>query len=337
MKRCLQLAQNGLGYVAPNPLVGAVIVHENKIIGEGFHHAFGQAHAEVEAIQHCKHPELLSQSTLYVNLEPCSHFGKTPPCADLIIANHIPRVVIANKDPFPEVAGKGIEKLKSAGVEVITGIAAHEGEELNRRFFTFHRKKRPYIILKWAQSADGFIDSITSVPAKISSAETDRLVHEWRTREQAILIGYNTALKDNPKLTARLYPGKNPLRIVWDKNLQLPEHLHLFSDGEPLWVINASKTENRGNTQYMQADTVEDIANRLYEHQIQSIIIEGGANTLQRWIDARLWDEARVITGNLSFGAGVRAPMLSEAGLYNRITVDSDIITTFRNTQNGNE
>lgn len=337
MKRCLQLAQNGLGYVAPNPLVGAVIVHENKIIGEGFHHAFGQAHAEVEAIQHCKHPELLSQSTLYVNLEPCSHFGKTPPCADLIIANHIPRVVIANKDPFPEVAGRGIEKLKSVGVEVITGIAAHEGEELNRRFFTFHRKKRPYIILKWAQSADGFIDSTTSAPAKISSAETDRLVHEWRTREQAILIGYNTALKDNPKLTARLYPGKNPLRIVWDKNLQLPEYLHLFSDGEPLWVINASKTENRGNTQYIQADTVEDIANRLYEHQIQSIIIEGGANTLQRWIDARLWDEARVITGNMSLGAGVRAPLLSQAGLHDRITVDNDIITTFRNTQNGDE
>lgn len=333
MQRCFQLAQNGLGNVAPNPLVGAVLVHEGRIIAEGYHAQYGEAHAEVMAIRTCKHPELLPHSTLYVNLEPCSHFGKTPPCADLILEKKIPRVVICNQDPFPEVSGRGIQKLRDAGVDVRTGILAEEGEKLNRRFFTFHRKKRPYIILKWAQSMDGFLDGNKEKPIKITSLATDQLVHQWRTQEPGIMVGYNTARKDNPKLTARLFPGKTPIRIVYDPKLALPHSLQLFSDGNPSIIFNSLKDEKTGSLQFIKTEEnkLDELVQHLYSLKIQSILIEGGRKTLQQFIDNNLWDEARVIAGNVSIGNGVKAPVLRNVLLRTNQQMASDRIYYFDN------
>lgn len=326
MQRCFGLALNGLGNTAPNPLVGAVIVHEGQIIGEGFHAQYGGAHAEVMAVRNCKRPELLPQSTLYVNLEPCSHFGKTPPCADLILDKKIPRVVVCNPDPFPEVSGRGIKKLRDAGVDVTTGILEAEGARLNRRFFTFHTQKRPYIILKWAQTADGFIDGTDERPLKITRALTDQRVHQWRTQEAGILVGYRTALKDNPKLTARLFPGKNPIRMVWDPQPALSQTLHLLSDGGPTFVFNHEKDAREGAVEWIKAADVHTIAKSIYEKNIQSVMIEGGAKTLEIFMRNNLWDEARVITGNITAGEGVRAPLPAGAHLAETIDSDGDTI-----------
>lgn len=328
MQRCFQLAQNGLGNVAPNPLVGAVLVHEGSIIGEGFHAQYGGPHAEVMAIRNCQNPELLPKATLYVNLEPCSHFGKTPPCADLILEKRIPRVVVCNTDPFPEVAGRGIQKLRNAGVEVTVGVLEKDGEFLNRRFFTFHRKKRPYVILKWAQSADGLLDGNGAVPHKITEALSDQTVHQWRTQEAAILVGYRTALKDNPQLTARLFPGKNPLRIVLDPRLTLPTHLHLFSDGDPTLVFNTEKESDEGQLRFRKITHTqpEAILHRLYGENISSLIVEGGAQTLRGFISAGLWDEARVLTGSVSIGEGLPAPTLTGAQLMHTDYSGSDTL-----------
>ena len=246
MRRCIQLAENGLGAVAPNPMVGAVIVHEGRIIGEGYHRRFGEAHAEVNAIARVARPELLQQSTLYVNLEPCSHYGHTPPCSKLIISKHIPRVVIANVDPNPKVAGRGIRMMREAGIEVITGVLEKEGEWLNRRFFTFQRLHRPYIQLKWAQSADGFLDRLREEnnaipPVQISSELTKLLVHKARTEESAIMVGTNTAIKDNPKLTVRRWSGQNPVRVVVDRLLRIPSHYHVFDQSIPTLVYTEQK------------------------------------------------------------------------------------------------
>lgn len=317
MKRCLELASLGAGRVAPNPLVGCVIVHKDRIIGEGYHHAFGGPHAEVNAIDSVQQPAQLKHATLYVNLEPCAHHGKTPPCADLIIEKKIPRVVICNFDPYKEVAGKGLERMQRAGIEVETNVLESEGRWINRRFFAYHERKRPYIILKWAQTMDGYLDherkpGDDQPPLKITGNESNRLVHRWRGEEAAILVGKNTALLDNPSLTTRLWPGKDPLRLVIDPRLQLPSSLNLLSDGKPTWVYNAQKAHCEGEVCYERitdpAEFLMEIMCHLFHNDIQSVIIEGGGNTIERFYEARLWDEARIFTGSERIGRGVRAP-----------------------------
>lgn len=319
MKRCLELAALGAGNVAPNPLVGCVVVHNDQIIGEGYHQKYGEAHAEVNAINSVEDKSLLAESTLYVNLEPCAHQGKTPPCADLIVSHHLKTVVICNQDPFAEVNGKGIAKLQAAGIEVVTGVLEQEGLWLNRRFFTFHQKKRPYFILKWAQTTDGFIDherppGSTEPPLKITQKAANTIVHKWRTEEAAILVGKNTALLDNPKLTARHWPGNHPLRLVIDPQLQLPEHLNLFTDGHETWVFNAKKAFCEKNICYEYITDPQsfpqEIASHLYSKGIQSVIIEGGKNTIDRFYESGLWDEARIFIGDVRIGSGIDAPAL---------------------------
>lgn len=324
MYRCLELAKLGFGETAPNPMVGSIVVNHQKIIGEGYHHKFGEAHAEVNAINAVKDKSLLSESTLYVNLEPCSHFGKTPPCSDLIIQHKIPRVVIANVDPNRLVKGKGIEKLKNAGIEVTTDILKAEGEELNKRFFMFHRKSRPYIILKWAQTEDGFLD-IERTPGKpqsptwITSEEARMLVHKWRSEEQSIMVGTNTAFLDNPKLNVRDWVGKHPTRILIDRQLRLPQNLNLFDGSIPTLVFTHREVEEDENPK-VQFITIpfdeylpEHMLGELFRRQIQSLIVEGGAKLINSFTEALLWDEARVFTGNKFFGSGVIAPKLGVA------------------------
>ena len=315
--RCFVLAKSGLGMVAPNPMVGAVLVHEGKIIGEGFHHEYGKAHAEVNAINDAekKYPDLISSSELYVNLEPCSHFGKTPPCADLIIQKGIRKVFISNQDSNPMVAGIGIEKLRAEGIEVITDVLKEEGRKLNKRFLTFHEQKRPFIILKWAQTADGFIAPVTKERFQISGEQAQELVHKWRSEEQAILVGKETALTDNPQLNVRLWEGKNPIRIVIDSKLLLPESLNLFNHETPTIIFNSIKTEEQNNISFVKLNFKNPILNQLLAHlyskNIQSIIIEGGTTTLQKFIDENLWDEARIFTSSKKLIYGVKAPVLS--------------------------
>ncbi|MDP4688018.1 MAG: bifunctional diaminohydroxyphosphoribosylaminopyrimidine deaminase/5-amino-6-(5-phosphoribosylamino)uracil reductase RibD [Salibacteraceae bacterium] len=332
MQRCLELAALGLGNTAPNPLVGSIIVHQNQIIGEGYHQQYGEAHAEVNAINSVENKALLAESTLYVNLEPCAHHGKTPPCADLIIAHNIPQVVICNRDPFHAVDGKGIERLQAAGIEVITGVLEDEGREVNKRFFTFHEQKRPYIILKWAETADGYLDYIriaddNEKPLKISNEQSSTLVHKWRTEEAAILVGRRTAELDNPSLTARLWPGKNPLRLVIDPQLEVPEDSAMYNDGQPTWVFNALREYCEREVCFVKINdpaTFElEIMQYLHQQNIQSVIIEGGANTLHRFIQAGIWDEARIITGNLRIGDGLAAPRFT-GKLNDTIFIDKD-------------
>ena len=299
MRRCLEIARNGLGCVAPNPMVGAVLVRGGKIIAEGFHRAYGLPHAEPEAIGKVSDRALLRECTLYVSLEPCSHFGKTPPCTELIIASQIPRVVVAATDTFPKVNGAGILRLREAGIEVAVGVLEREACELNKRFFTFHEKKRPYIILKWAQTADGFIDvcrTASEPAAKISNDEAHRLSHRWRTEEQAIMVGTNTVLMDNPALTARLWQGKNPARVTVDEKNVLPRTLNIFnSEAQTIVFDNAD---------------ISVWLKELYERNIQSLIVEGGAQLLRSFIDAGLWNEARIFTSPQQFGKGVSAPII---------------------------
>jgi len=319
-QRCLELALNGLGRVAPNPLVGALLVVDNKIIGEGYHEKFGSPHAEVNAINSVKNEELLTKATLFVNLEPCSHFGKTPPCSDLIIEKKIPRVVIGHRDPFSEVAGKGIEKLINAGIEVIVGTFENEARLLNKRFLTFHEKKRPYIILKWAETSDGFIDIIrssneTNRPTWITDELARTLVHKWRTEEQAILIGTNTALYDNPMLNSRNWNGKSPLRLVLDRTLRLPTNLHIFDSSIPTIIFTEKEAEPRTNIEFITINfnnLIVEINNFCFKRQIQSIIVEGGTRMLSTYINSGLWDEARVFKGEITFGNGIKAPALNK-------------------------
>lgn len=325
MYRCLQLAAGGAGRVAPNPLVGAVLVYRNRIIGEGFHQEFGGPHAEVNCIASVKEEDrhLIKESELYVSLEPCAHFGKTPPCSDLIIRNRIPKVVIGSKDPFPEVNGKGIEKMRNAGIEVVTGVLEKECLELNKRFYRFHTLHRPYIILKWAQTRDHAIASPDGSAVAISNEYTNRLVHRWRSEEMAILVGTRTALLDNPSLTTRLWPGKNPIRLLLDMELKLPPALRVFDDKAPTVIFNLLRhtAENveagrtpAGNWYYQINDRekfVQELPDALYVLGIQSVLIEGGAKTLQSFINAKAWDEARVITNEqLDIPSGIKAPQL---------------------------
>ncbi len=338
MQRCLDLAAHGLGKVAPNPMVGAVVVHDEKIIGEGYHEVYGQAHAEVNAIAQVRDKELLSESTLYVNLEPCSHHGKTPPCADLIISYQIPRVVIANQDPFPAVAGRGIARLRKAGVEVITGVLEKEAYELNKRFMIFHTQQRPYVILKWAETKDGFIDqkrlpNDDQKPQWITNQLSKRLVHKWRTEEQAIMVGTNTALYDNPQLTARLWEGKDPLRILLDRHLRLPKDLFLFDQSVPTLVFTEQERESIHQLEYIRIpfdqNELKAVMHELYHRTIQSIIVEGGSELLQSFLEQNLWDEARVFIGNKHFRHGVSAPDKPDKAFEIELIGSSELRTYF--------
>ena len=314
MQRCLELAKKGMGLVSPNPMVGCVIVYNSEIIGEGFHQKYGEAHAEVNAINSVTDKSLLNKSTLYVNLEPCAHFGKTPPCSNLIIEHKIPKVVIGCVDSFSEVAGKGIEKMKNKGIEVIVGILEKESRELNKRFFTFHEKNRPYVILKWAESKDGFIaPNNQKEPFWMTSSESKKLVHKWRAEEDAILVGRITAEKDNPSLTAREVTGKNPIRIVIDKDLKLSGDLNLFNSEAKTIIFNAIKSEETGTNQFVKIDfnyLIKNILEELHKQNIQSVKIEGGSITLQSFIDANIWDEARIFTANKLFSQGLKTPII---------------------------
>ncbi|MEO8568998.1 MAG: bifunctional diaminohydroxyphosphoribosylaminopyrimidine deaminase/5-amino-6-(5-phosphoribosylamino)uracil reductase RibD, partial [Ginsengibacter sp.] len=318
MARCLQLANAGAGNVAPNPMVGATLVYENRIIGEGSHQKYGQAHAEVNCINSVSEEDkvLINQSTLYVSLEPCSHFGKTPPCTDLITKHKIPKVIIGCEDIFKEVSGKGIQKLKDAGIEVITGVLENECLDVNKRFFTFHEKFRPYIILKWAQSLNGKISNTGTKRILISNDYSNRLVHKWRSEESAILVGTNTALLDDPLLTARLWYGKNPVRIIIDKELRLPSTLKIFNNDAKTIVYNLIKNSNERDLVHIKlakGNFIEELIHSLFEMNIQSLLVEGGAKTLQSFIDKNLWDEARIITNeNVIIENGIAAPEMKD-------------------------
>lgn len=338
MKRCLDLALRGLGNVAPNPMVGCVIVHEGKAIAEGWHRQYGGPHAEVDAISRIENPEILAHSTLYVNLEPCSHYGKTPPCADLIIAKKIPYVVIATQDPNPLVGGKGIEKLIAHGIDVKIGVMEKEAAFLNRRFFTWIKKKRPYIILKWAQSADGLIDHVRSeerdAPAGISGPESLQLSHTWRSQEAAILVGTNTVLADNPQLTVRHVPGTNPVRVTFDRQGRIPHSAKILDATAPTIVFNAEKNYTTEWAEYVRIDFDENpLAHALEElhyRKLQSVLVEGGAAILNQFINHNLWDEARVFHSEKMLHDGVKAPAF-EFTPNETIQSGTDLVHTYYN------
>ncbi len=341
MKRCIELARLGLGHTAPNPLVGSVIVYEDTIIGEGYHRSFGQPHAEVNAVNSVKNKELLRKSTLYVNLEPCAHTGKTPPCTDLIKREGIPEVVIGTSDPHPLVSGKGIQCLKNAGVNIINEVRKNECIELNKRFFTFHILKRPYVILKWAQSTDGFMDVIrqnnhTTEPNWISNEISRKLVHKWRSEEQAIMVGTNTALMDNPRLNVREWHGKNPVRVVIDRSLRLPAKLNIFDNSVKTIIFNGVKNQEAGNSIYVKINFDKkfllSVLEVLYKNEIQSVIVEGGRILLDSFISQGLWDEARVFTGEKSFGSGIKAPAIDE-GTIIQTKIVNDLLTVYYKNQ----
>lgn len=319
MQRCLQIAENGIGYASPNPMVGSVIVLDGKIIGEGWHRKYGGPHAEVNAIRAVADENLLTKSTLYVNLEPCAHHGKTPPCSDLIIEKKIPKVVIGCIDSFSKVAGKGIEKMKKAGISVTTGVLEAESRHLNRRFFTFHEQKRPYIILKWAQTTDGFIDIADHRKQEtkglwITNEWCRRLVHKWRSEESAILVGTETALKDNPRLDIRSWHGINPCRIVLDRKRRLPQNLHLFDSSQPTIIYTEEASEPKQNIEYTEidfgTDCIPQILDDLYKRNTLSVIVEGGKQILDSFIDRGIWDEARIFSGEKFFYEGTPAPLI---------------------------
>lgn len=343
MLRCIQLAKNGLGTTYPNPMVGSVIVYKGNIIGEGWHYKSGQAHAEVVAINSVKDQSLLSKATIYVSLEPCSYTGKTPPCVDLILSKKIPRVVIGSTDPHPNVSGKGILKLKEHGVEVYSGVRKAETDALNKRFFTFHQQKRPYILLKWAATLDGFIAPLEQnqgEPFWITSPISKQLVHLWRSQEASILVGTNTAIKDNPKLDTREVYGANPVRLTIDKDLRIPDSHHLLSKQTPTIVFTSKTKENQNNLVYQQLDwnksLPEQILAHVYQNNLQSIIIEGGSLLLQSFIDLNLWDEARVFTGPNKLGSGIKQPKL-KASAYKEEKHAGDLLSYYKNSQSSTD
>ncbi|WP_455585405.1 bifunctional diaminohydroxyphosphoribosylaminopyrimidine deaminase/5-amino-6-(5-phosphoribosylamino)uracil reductase RibD [Bacteroides sp.] len=322
MQRCIELARNGLCNVSPNPMVGAVIVYNGRIIGEGYHIRCGQAHAEVNAIRSVKDESLLKHSTIYVSLEPCSHYGKTPPCADLIIEKQIPRIVIGCQDPFAKVAGRGIQKLRDAGREVIVGVLEKECRNLIRRFITFNTLHRPYITLKWAESADGFIDANRTEghPVILSTPLTSMLVHKKRSESDAIMVGTRTAQLDNPSLTVRNWYGKNPVRVVLDRNLSLSPTLHLFEDNVQTIVFTSLKRSKEKSTEYITLDyrqnLLPQIMEELYQRGLQSLLVEGGTQLLQSFIDAGLWDEVFKERSRTKLHSGVKAPEIRDKISY---------------------
>ena len=335
MRRALELATLGRGHVSPNPMVGCVIVHNERIIGEGWHQRYGEAHAERNAILSVR-PEdthLLPESTIYVTLEPCSHYGKQPPCADLLIEKRVGRVVCCNDDPNPLVAGQGFAKLRDAGIAVETGLLAETGCVLNARFFTFMEQERPYIILKWAETADGFIAGENGQPVQISGPLAQRLVHRWRAEEDAIMVGTNTARTDNPRLNVRLVPGRNPVRVVIDKQLRLDAGLNLFDGSQPTLGYNFIKTETVGQTTYIQLSPdkpfLPQLLADLYQQRIQSVLVEGGTTLLNSFMDVGLWDEMRVFRSRTMLANGVKAPTV-RGRLVGRETAGEDELTTYR-------
>ena len=321
IRRCIELASNGLCNAAPNPMVGAVIVHNGKIIGEGYHARYGEGHAEVNAIRSVKDESLLKESTIYVSLEPCSHYGKTPPCADLIISKGIPRVVVGCIDPFSQVSGRGIQKLRDAGIDVTVGVLEDECKNLIRRFVTFNTRKRPYITLKWAESADGFIDinRENGSPVVMSTPITSMYVHKQRAEHKAILVGRKTALLDNPSLTTRNWYGANPLRLVIDRTLSLPSNLRLFDHTTPTLVFTEKEKAVEENLEYITLDFSKDILPQiltvLYERKIQSLLVEGGTTLLQSFIDTELWDETFVEHSAKVLGEGVKSPVIHKGSV----------------------
>lgn len=336
MQRCFELALSGAGRVAPNPLVGAVLVHNGHIVAEGAHLMFGGPHAEVNAIRNLADPELLRNCTLYVNLEPCSHHGKTPPCSELIINKHIPYVVVGSLDTNPLVRGRGLRMLADAGVDVKVGVLEAEARELNRRFYTWHERKRPYIILKWAQTADGCIDHVrdaSGLRAIISSPEAHILVHHWRAEEASILVGTNTALLDDPHLTVRLAEGRNPVRLVLDRHHRLPVTLRVFDGAAPTIVFSYDDALRPYADTVMLEPTgneLEQVLQVLYERQLQSVLVEGGTQLLQAFINSGLWDEIRIFESPKMFGGGIPAPTV--AGVpQQRVAVGPDQLSIYRN------
>ena len=337
MRRCFELAKQGEGNVAPNPMVGAILVFNDLIIGEGYHSEFGKEHAEVNCINSVanEHLHLISQSTLYVSLEPCSHFGKTPPCTNSIIEKKIPKVVVGCQDSFSKVDGRGIETLRTAGIEVVCPILEKEALDLNKRFFTFHTKHRPYIILKWAQTANEMIAQNNYSRLLISHETTNRQVHKWRSEEASILVGTNTALLDNPSLTNRLWPGKNPIRLVIDSNLKIQATSHLLDGSVQTIVFNSLRHEQVGAILYYKIaenkSWVLQITEALYQTNIQSLLVEGGATLLQSFIDENYWDEARVITNTeMEVSDGLKAPRLKNAEKFFSETIEKDLIQYYR-------
>lgn len=314
MQRCLDLAQKALGKTYPNPLVGCVIVHNDVIIGEGFHKKAGENHAEINAINSVKNPELLKESTIYVSLEPCAHFGKTPPCANKIVQIGFEKVVIGTLDSHDKVNGKGKQIIENAGIEVVSGILEKECQEINKRFFTFHQKKRPFIILKWAESGDGFLDKDYE-PTQIGNPLTKQFVHELRCQEHAILVGTKTALIDNPSLTTREIVGRNPVRILIDFDLKVPATFNLYNNETETIIFNSVKETIEGTIKFIKIEKenfLKTLMQKLFELQIQSVIIEGGSFTLQQFIDSKLWDEAIIIKNeNLQLLNGTKAPKLN--------------------------
>jgi diaminohydroxyphosphoribosylaminopyrimidine deaminase/5-amino-6-(5-phosphoribosylamino)uracil reductase len=329
MQRCLQIAKNGMVAALPNPSVGAVIVYDDSIIGEGFTSPYGGPHAEVNAINAVKDKSLLKNSTLYVSLEPCSHFGKTPPCCDLIIKHEIPTIIIGAVDPNTLVSGKSIDKLREAGKQVEVGILEKECQDSNRRFFTFHSKKRPYIILKWAESLDGFIapskeirvdkNELERKPFWISNIYSRQLTHQWRSEEQAILIGTQTAIDDNPKLDVRDWYGKNPVKIVLDQKNRIPKENYIFDNRTNTMVITAGDLD-------FKKEIGQQITRILFDKNIASVIIEGGRKTLQSFIDENLWDEARIFRGTIVLNSGIKAPELRGKLIAKKAIMDDELL-----------
>lgn len=336
MQRCFDLALNGAGSVSPNPLVGCVIVNNGTIVGEGWHRQYGGPHAEVNALASIADAGVLRSSTVYVNLEPCSHWGKTPPCADLLAQHRVKKVVISNVDSNKLVSGKGIEKLRDTGIEVVSGVLEKHGRYLNRRFFTFVEKERPHIILKWAQTSDGFIAKSSQENTRISNSLSEQLVHRWRAQEDAFLVGTQTAATDNPKLNVREWTGRNPLRVVIDRSLRLDPSLHLFDGSQRTICYNSRKNEEKKDLIFVKieaADFMRGVVDDLYRRKIQSVVVEGGAETIGLFISAGLWDEAWVLTSPLVFGEGLKAPSLPsmDDGCVSATDIGGDTLLTYQN------
>ena len=341
IKRCIELAKIGLGKTYPNPMVGSVIVLNDSIIGEGWHQKAGEPHAEVNAINSVKDKTLLSKATIYVSLEPCSHYGKTPPCANLIVEKGIKNVVIGSIDTNSVVSGRGVKHLIANGCNVIVGVLEDECEELNKRFFTFHSKKRPYIMLKWAETSDGFIDklrgkNVKQSPNWISNSYSQQYVHKMRSDEQAILVGTTTALNDNPSLNVRSWVGINPIRIVLDRTLKIPKNYNLYDESVQTIVFTETQMNSSINKNVyfeivnFNKNLIEQICTILFNYEIQSIIIEGGSKTLQSFINENLWDEAFVFVGDIAFKTGLKAPKMIKAPILIQ-KISTDALKIYRN------
>jgi diaminohydroxyphosphoribosylaminopyrimidine deaminase/5-amino-6-(5-phosphoribosylamino)uracil reductase len=336
IKRCLELAKMGIPNAFPNPLVGCVIVYKGKIIGEAYHQEYGGPHAEVNAINAVKNKELLNEATVYVSLEPCAHQGKTPPCADLLVKHKVKRVVICNDDPFEKVDGEGISKLKKAGIKVEKGVLSSEGKELNRRFFTWIDKKRPFISLKWAQSKDGFISPNKQNVGEvfwISNNLSQTLAHKLRAENQAIIVGRKTAEMDDPSLDTRKVEGTSPLRMVLDSDVKLSHKLKLLSDPNPTIIFNRIKTETVANKKWIKYDgnALHAINDYCLKNNIQNLMVEGGASVLQSYIDEGLWDELHLFESDVNIGEGIKAPLFPRQKALKSLNLQADTYTIYRN------